>query len=59
MAETRDLGFAVGAAGIANRHLCDLEAERRRPENEVEVTERIEVAEIGASCLQPQVVRPA
>ena len=59
VAEARDLGLAIGAAGIADRHLDDLEAELRGAENQVEIAERIEVAEIAAAGLEPCIVGAA
>src|SRR5262249_39770840 len=54
--ETGDLGLAVGAAGIADRNLDGLEAELGSAEDQLEIPERIEVAEITALSLDPRVV---
>src|SRR5262245_27690568 len=54
--ETRDLGLAVGAAGIADRNLDGLEAELGSAEDQLEVPERIEISEITARGLDPRIV---
>src|SRR4051794_9829112 len=46
MAPALDVGLAVGPFPIADRQFDDLETELGRPEQQVEVTERIEVAEV-------------
>src|SRR5215471_246935 len=56
VAETGDLGLAVGAAGIADGNLDRLEAELGSAEDQLEVPERIEVTEITAGGLDPRVV---
>ena len=47
MPEARDLCLTVGAAGIADRDLDDFEVEFGRAENEIEITEGIEVTEVA------------
>src|SRR5688572_14859571 len=46
--EAADLGLAVGARAVAHRQLDDLQVLFGRAENQVEVAERIEVAEEAA-----------
>src|SRR4051812_24921212 len=54
--EPADLGLAVRAVAIADGHLDDLEVLLRGAEEQVEVAERIEVAEEGAAVGDPPVV---
>src|SRR5262249_39223721 len=42
--EAADLRVAIGTGAIANRQVDDLHVEARRPEQEIKITERIEVA---------------
>ena len=51
MVKAGDLCFAVSAADVSNRNLESFKIEFRCTENEVEITERIEVTEIGAARL--------
>jgi len=46
MAEARDVGRAIGTHGVPNRHFDDFERKFRRAEDEVEIAERIKIAEI-------------
>ena len=59
MAETGDLGLSVATAGIAYGNLDRLEAQLRGAEDQVEVSEWIEIAEVAATSLEPPVVGPA
>src|SRR5271165_4113293 len=54
-----DLRLAIGAACIADRDFDSFETELRGAEDEVEIAERIKVAEIAAAALEPQVVAAA
>ncbi len=45
MAETVDLGLAIGAARVTHRHFDNLEVVLGRTEQQVEIAERVEVAE--------------
>jgi hypothetical protein len=55
----RDLGLAEGAVGIADGNFDGLEAEPRRAEDQLEITERIELPEITAAGLNPHIVGAA
>src|SRR5215213_7116936 len=48
VAKPRDLRFAEGAGLVVNRGLDDLQILLGRAEDQIEVAERIEVAEVGA-----------
>ena len=48
MAPPLDVGRAVGALAVSDRQLDDLEPELRGAEQQVEIAERIEVAEVCA-----------
>ena len=47
MAPSLDVCFAVGALAITNRHVADFKVQMIRPENQIEIAEGIEVAEVG------------
>ena len=48
MAPALDVGGTIGALLVADRHVGDLEVQLGGAEQEVEVAEGIEVAEVGA-----------
>src|SRR5262249_34244427 len=54
--EARDLRLAVSAADIADGDLDRLERKLRSAEDQLEVAERVEVAEIAARGLDPRIV---
>src|SRR5262245_59967958 len=54
--ETGDLSLAVAAAGVADGNLDRLEAELRGAEDQLEITERVEVPEVAATGLQARIV---
>src|SRR5262249_24876426 len=54
--EAGNLGLAVGAAGVADRNLDRLEAELGGAEDQIEIAERIEIAEIAATGLEARIV---
>src|SRR5438874_4117857 len=56
MAEAADLRHAVGAVSISHGQLTDLEVELRSAEEQIEVTERVEVSEVGAIGLDALVI---
>ena len=57
--EARDVGFAVFARGVADRHFGGLQVELGGAEDQVEIAERIELAEIGAVARDLVVVASA
>src|SRR3954469_24109656 len=59
VAPALDVGLAVGALAVADRHLDELQVELGRPEQEVEIPEGIEVPEVGAVGGELLVVLPA
>src|SRR4029453_711754 len=54
--EPADLGLSVGAVVIANRQVDEPEVQARGAEQEIEVSEGIEVAEVRAARLDALVV---
>src|SRR5512138_3074810 len=58
VAEALDVRLAVDPLPVAGRHVHDAEVLLRRPEDEVEVAERIEVAEVGPVRRDALVVSP-
>ena len=57
VAEARDVGLAVRALVVADGQVDDAQVEARGAEQQVEVAERIEVAEVGAVGGDALVVR--
>lgn len=57
VAKTRNLRFAIGAVGITHGNLDDFETQPRCAEDEIKITERIEVAEITECVLEADVSR--
>src|SRR5688572_1598126 len=47
VAKARNLRFAIGSSRVADGNLGDLEVELRGPEDEIEITERVQLSEIG------------
>src|SRR6185437_14565571 len=56
MAKARNLGLAIGPTGVPDRHFDDFQGQLRGAEDQIEIAERIEIAEIAASGLEPLVV---
>src|SRR5262249_42744168 len=56
--ETADLGLAVGARAVAHRQLHDFQILLGGPEDQIEIPERIEVAEEAARARDLFVVAP-
>src|SRR5947199_4976522 len=48
MAPSVDIGFAIGPRAISNRQIHQAQIELGRPEEQIEITEWIEITEIGA-----------
>ena len=48
VAETADLGLAVGPAPVADRNFDDFQVHLAGSEQQIEVAERIEIAEVRA-----------
>src|SRR5580765_7902565 len=56
MPPTLDVGRAVLTRTVANRNFYDLQLELRSSEEQVEVSERVEIAEVGAVMRDPCIV---
>src|ERR1700730_3742673 len=52
------LALAVGPADVSHRNLEKLQIEFRRTKDEIEVTERVEIAKVTVSRFQAQIVGP-
>src|ERR1700685_4294860 len=59
MLEARNLRLAIGAAGIVDRNLHDLQAPLGRSKNKSEIAERVKMAEIGTPLLETHIIAPA
>src|SRR5258706_4190447 len=56
--EARDIGLSVFPLVVPDRQVDDAQVEPRRPEEQVEVAERIEVPEVSAVRRDPLIVLP-
>lgn len=59
MPKARNLSFTIGPSRIADRQIDRLEIELRGAEDEVEIAERIKIAEVGLAIPKPVVIRTA
>src|SRR4051812_23006665 len=59
MPKARNLRFTIGTVGVTDRNLHDLQIEFRGAEDEIEISEGIEIPEIGAARFEPNIVAPA
>ena len=57
VAEARNVGFSVGAVPVADRDVADFQVEEGRAEEQVEIAEGIEVAELLYTNQQSLIIR--
>lgn len=54
-----DVGLSVHSLPVTDRQVDDLQIEFGRPENEIEIPERVEISEISPVFFDLQVILPA